>query len=80
MGITVLPPPLSPPEEGVCISHHDAQLIAKIRDNLGKIDAIVVTRWLTKTGLRASKQLVESLPPYGPIGGARCSTTEEQPQ
>jgi hypothetical protein len=76
MAITVLPKPDATPEENVCVCYSDAELIAKIRDRIGKIEAIMVTRWLTKANLLASKNFVESLP----TSAARCSSQVEQPQ
>jgi ribosomal protein L7/L12 len=54
-------PARSDPEPDICIREDDARLIAQISDRLGKIEAIRVTRWLTKASLKTSKDFVESL-------------------
>lgn len=54
-------PPIDMKEEDVSISHADAELIRRIATGIGKIEAIRVTRWLTKAGIRTSKDFVEKL-------------------
>jgi ribosomal protein L7/L12 len=53
--------PRNIPEGHVEMESHDADLIKRIRDQIGKIEAIRVTRWLTKAGLIESKNFVEQL-------------------
>lgn len=53
--------PSTEPESPVLIDHHDMLLIRRIAREIGKIEAIRVTRWLTKRSLKASKDFVESL-------------------
>lgn len=50
-----------PVEEHITIRDNEASTIRKIAENVGKIEAIQVTRWLTKASLLSSKNFVESL-------------------
>ena len=45
----------------VHVSAYDALLILDIRNKLGMVPAIRVTRWLTGEGLAEAKRFVESL-------------------
>lgn len=60
MAITIAAEPTKA-EENVEVNYNDATLIKKIKDQLGMIEAIRVTRWLTKASLLASKEFVENL-------------------
>jgi ribosomal protein L7/L12 len=60
MPITVKAP-LEIAEPAVEITDTDAFLIRKVRDQLGKIDAIRITRWLTECSLLTCKNFVENL-------------------
>ena len=45
----------------ITIRDHEANTIRKIAVRVGKIEAIQVTRWLTKASLLESKNFVEGL-------------------
>lgn len=51
------------PEQPVLIEHADMLLIRRVACEIGKIEAIRVTRWLTTRSLKASKDFVEGLGP-----------------
>ena len=48
-------------EQDITIKDHEASTIHKVALGVGKIEAIQVTRWLTKASLLSSKNFVESL-------------------
>lgn len=59
--ITIAPIPAVHPEPDIQVSFDDARLIAKISGQIGRIEAIRVTRWLTKASLKSSKEFVDTL-------------------
>lgn len=61
MTISVKRPLNLEPDPDVQIEHTDMLLIKRIRNEIGLIEAIKVTRWLTKASLKESKQFVDSL-------------------
>lgn len=48
-------------EPKVYVTEFDAKLIKRIRDSVGNVEAVCVTRWLTKASLRTCKNFVEEL-------------------
>jgi len=49
------------PEADFVIKEHEAATIKRIADKVGKIEAIVVTRWKTGCSLLTAKNFVEGM-------------------
>ncbi len=56
--ITVKPKPEDKPEPDFQIEARDADLIQEIKTKVGGLQAVIVTRWLTKCGLRTAHDFV----------------------
>lgn len=52
-------------DEDIVIEHHDAELIRNIKYRMTSLDAIRVTRWLTKCRLTTAKNFVDKLEKLG---------------
>ena len=57
----MLPVPERIPEDTTYIISSDANLIKRIRDTLGVVAAVQVTRWLTNQSLQSCMDFVRSL-------------------
>ncbi|CEG08747.1 hypothetical protein BN961_02165 [Afipia felis] len=61
MSIVILPAPAPSEDVEIKISHFDAELIDRIRREIGHIEAIRAVRWLTKAGLKDSKDFIDAM-------------------
>lgn len=61
MSINVMAKPDDKPEQDFTIMWCDAELIKEIAAKVGPIQAMKVTRWLTKCSLRTAKDFVDGL-------------------